>query len=292
MSDFSTPDDSAVAQSARLLELAQKLHDELINSATVEAAKLREDAQVDYDSLTTEARVFHESMVSEAEQKASQITHEAEDRAEALILKAEAKAIAITVESEGKNVALNTSILKLQSFEAEYRNNLRKLVESAATTLGLHESIEDEINTEDYESQESISEDAFLTKSEIVDDLVIDAANATSYVSFSEASASIPDEKEVEDNFESTDFSTLNLDDDAENSNTSNAILIEKTLDKEYPNTVDVRDLISDSMKFESDEIIVGEVIDSETRSLTESLEKTEDEETAENESKETDENK
>lgn len=125
----------AVNNPASLLEMAQRVHDDFVANGRAKAEDLEFTAQKKHDELISSAREFHDISILEAESNAAAIIEDAQLSAFTLISDAKIKADGIVSGAQESILRLETSILKLQEFEAAYRSNLQALVAGAQATL-------------------------------------------------------------------------------------------------------------------------------------------------------------
>lgn len=139
---FST--ELAINKPASLLEMAQRVHDDFVEKGRATAEKLEFDAQKKHDELISSAKEFHDITILETESNAAAIIEDAQLSAFSLISDAKIKADGIVSGAQESILRLETSILKLQEFEAAYRGNLQALVSGAQATLAVAElAVED-----------------------------------------------------------------------------------------------------------------------------------------------------
>ena len=98
-----------------LLSMAQQLHDQYVENARQEASVIEETAKME----------------------ASQTVQEAESRASSIVRDAQVLAEQTLDDLERRKQGLLAEIIKLQSFEVEYRTKLFELVTSASETLSV-----------------------------------------------------------------------------------------------------------------------------------------------------------
>lgn len=114
-------------ESAGILNLAQKVHDDYVAEGQAKAERLVADAQTTADNLVSTARVESEELRSEAAKEADTVVSEAEKHANELVASAK--------EEEAK---LETRIAALKKVEYEYRARLVDLANGALETLETH----------------------------------------------------------------------------------------------------------------------------------------------------------
>lgn len=145
----------AVNNPASLLEMAQRVHDDFVEKGRATAEKLESDAQKKHDELISSAREFHDISILETESNAAAIIEDAQLSAFTLISDAKIKADGIVSGAEASILQLETSILKLQEFEAAYRGNLQALVAGAQATLVVAELAVEDNKVSELEDDES-----------------------------------------------------------------------------------------------------------------------------------------
>lgn len=112
-----------------ILGLAQRIYDEhvsegeniknrLINDAEVEAERLLFEARAEAETLRVEAEEYHLNVIANADQEVKELIESSADRV----------------------AAIHDNIASLQQFEASYRLELRKLIESTTALLDATEA--------------------------------------------------------------------------------------------------------------------------------------------------------
>lgn len=159
------PNDPQAAQSASLLEMAQKVHDDFVETGRSRAEALESEAQKKHDELISSAREFHNITILEAESSAAAIVEDAQLSAFSLISDAKIKADGIVADAHEKTIHLESSILKLQEFEAAYRANLQALVSGAQATLAVAEiAVDDsELPAADFDEETATESETLVT---------------------------------------------------------------------------------------------------------------------------------
>lgn len=159
----------SLTQPASLLEMAQRVHDDFVEKGRATADKLEFDAQKKHDELISSAKEFHDITILETESNAAAIIEDAQLSAFSLISDAKIKADGIVSGAQESILRLETSILKLQEFEAAYRGNLQALVAGAQATLVVAElAVEDRVLPPvDDENEDLASDDSGTDETEI-----------------------------------------------------------------------------------------------------------------------------
>lgn len=209
------PNDPQAAQSASLLEMAQKVHDDFVETGRSRAEALESEAQKKHDELISSAREFHNITLLEAESSAAAIVEDAQLSAFSLISDAKIKADGIVADAHEKTIHLESSILKLQEFEAAYRANLQALVSGAQATLAVAEiAVDDsELPVADFdeenatESETLVDEPSAENDDSPSDDLVV--SDEDSETDEEEIPESEGDSEEDEDSEETVEASSV-----------------------------------------------------------------------------------
>lgn len=103
----------AVSQSAGIIELAQRLHDEHVA-----------EGQATRDKLVSEAEAKRDKLVSDAESKAAKIVGDAETKSKEELSRL-----------ERESASLESRISELREFERDYRGQLRSFIENKLSDL-------------------------------------------------------------------------------------------------------------------------------------------------------------
>lgn len=157
----------ALNEPTSLLEMAQRVHDDFVANGKAKAEKLEFDAQKKHDELISSAREFHDISMLETESNAAAIIEDAQLSAFTLISDAKIKADSIVSGAQESILRLETSILKLQEFEAAYRSNLQALVAGAHATLAVAElEVEDQDLSANEDDEECLGGNDGLLESD------------------------------------------------------------------------------------------------------------------------------
>lgn len=153
------PSEPTTDKSASLLEMAQKVHDDFVEAGKTTAEQLVFDAQTKHDELIANAQEFHDISILEAESTAASIVEDAQLTAFSTVNDANLAAANILANIEDNKLNLEASILKLQEFEATYRNQLQALVSGAQATLAVAQLAAEDQNIPEFGSEEDKSKD-------------------------------------------------------------------------------------------------------------------------------------
>lgn len=119
----------------RLVELSAEQAERLVAEATAEAAQIREQASTSAEELTSEAHARAEKVETEARAHAERLRADAEGRAQSLDLETETRRTKMFGELEHQRDELTATVHALRGFEATYRSNLTRHLQSQIEVL-------------------------------------------------------------------------------------------------------------------------------------------------------------
>jgi DivIVA domain-containing protein len=119
----------------RLVELSTDQAERLVAEATAEAAQIREQASTAAAEETSQAHVRAESVETEARAHAERLQADAQGRAESLNREIETRRTEMFGELEKQRDELTSTVQALRSFEATYRSNLTRHLQSQIEVL-------------------------------------------------------------------------------------------------------------------------------------------------------------
>jgi hypothetical protein len=112
---------AGVDSAARVLALAQKLHDEYVAEGQNTRERLISEGQAKYDEFVSAGKAKHDALIAEAE---------------ALVAEAQQKRAEVLQELGSERSVLQKEIEELRTFERDHRAHLKSYLEGQLIELG------------------------------------------------------------------------------------------------------------------------------------------------------------